>query len=256
MKVVILAGGFGTRLSEYTDIKPKPMVEIGGHPILWHIMNIYAHYGFKDFIVALGYKGQTIKEFFLNYYALNSSFTIELGKGQIQYHDVHPCDWRVTLVDTGMDSMTGGRLKRLKEYLGNETFMLTYGDGVADVDLKQLLAFHQSHGKIATMTAVHPKARYGELEIQDGIVREFKEKPQFKQSWINGGFMVMEPAFLELIDGDNTILEKEPMERLTLEEELMAFHHKGFWQCMDTLRDMKYLNELWDSGTAPWHIWT
>jgi len=255
MKVVILAGGFGTRLAEQTEVKPKPMVEIGGHPILWHIMQIYAAYGYKDFIIALGYKGQVIKEYFFNHHVLNSNFTIDLSNGKLDFYDGNSYDWKVTLVDTGANTMTGGRVKRLTSYLGNEPFILTYGDGIANINIQKLVDFHQSHQKLVTITAVHPKAHYGELETENNRILKFKEKPQFKQSWINGGFMVIQPEFLNMLKNDQTVLEREPMDRTAQSGELMAYYHEGFWQCMDTLRDMKYLNELWDSGHAPWKVW-
>jgi len=256
MKTIILAGGFGTRLSEYTDIKPKPMVEIGGQPILWHIMNIYANYGHKDFAIALGYKGEVIKEYFLNYYALKSDFTVDLANGNAHYLHKKAVDWKVSLIDTGLNSMTGGRVKRLKKYIGDETFMLTYGDGVANVDIQKLIEFHKSHGKMATITAVHPAARFGDLVMSDNQdVVSFKEKPQTTQGWINGGFFVLEPEFLDLIDGDLTILEEEPLERAAKAGELKAYLHDGFWQCMDTVRDRNVLEELWQIGQAPWRVW-
>lgn len=256
MKTIILAGGFGTRLSEYTDLVPKPMVEIGGQPILWHIMNIYAHYGYNDFVVALGYKGEVIKDYFLNYYSLKSDFTIDLSNGNANYHRKKTVDWKVTLVDTGLSSMTGGRVKRLQEYIGDETFMLTYGDGVANIDLAKLVNFHRNHGKMATITAVHPAARFGELVIsKDQSVQSFKEKPQTTQGWINGGFFVLEPEFLDLIKDDATVLEEEPLERAAQTGELKAYLHDGFWQCMDTVRDKNVLEELWQSGKARWKVW-
>lgn len=256
MKTIILAGGFGTRLSEYTDIRPKPMVEIGGQPILWHILNIYARYGFNDFVIALGYKGEVIKDYFLNYYPLKSDFTIDLSNGRANYLHKKSVNWKVALVDTGLDSMTGGRVKRLKEYIGNETFMLTYGDGVANIDIRKLVEFHKAHGKMATITAVHPAARFGELLIsKDQDVLSFKEKPQTTQGWINGGFFVLEPEFLDLIEGDHTVLEVEPLERAAEAGELKAYLHDGFWQCMDTLRDKNILEELWQIQKAPWKVW-
>ncbi len=256
MKTIILAGGFGTRLSEYTDIRPKPMVEIGGQPILWHILNIYARYGFNDFVIALGYKGEVIKDYFLNYYSLKSDFTIDLSNGRANYLQKKSVNWKVALVDTGLDSMTGGRVKRLKEYIGDDTFMLTYGDGVANIDIRKLVEFHKSHGKLATITAVHPAARFGELLIsKDQDVLSFKEKPQTTQGWINGGFFVLEPGFLDLIGGDNTVLEEEPLERAAEAGELKAYLHDGFWQCMDTLRDKNILEELWQTKKAPWKVW-
>lgn len=255
MKTIILAGGFGTRLSEYTDIKPKPMVEIGGQPILWHIMNIFAHYGYNDFVIALGYKGEVIKEYFQNYYSLKSDFSVDLANGKINYIKKKPVDWKVTLVDTGLNSMTGGRVKRLKEYIGNETFMLTYGDGVANININRLVEFHRNHGKMATITAVRPTARFGELLIsQDQDVISFKEKPQTTQGWINGGFFVLEPEFFDLIDGDSAVLEEEPLEKASEMGELKAYMHDGFWQCMDTLRDRKALEEIWQTGEAPWKM--
>ena len=252
MKVIILAGGFGTRLSEYTETVPKPMVSVGGRPILWHIMRTYAHFGHKDFYLALGYKAEFIKEYFLNYRSLNSDFTVDLGSGVVEPHQADNSDWRVTLVQTGLDSMTGGRVKRLQSFIGNEPFMLTYGDGVADVDLGALLDFHRSHGKMVTVSAVHPGARFGELEIDSGRVKSFQEKPQLGQGWINGGYFVMQPEFFDLIAGDATILERDPLEAVAGMGELMAFRHEGFWQCMDTKRDRDYLETIWSSGNVPW----
>ena len=252
MKVILLAGGFGTRLTEYTDVIPKPMVTIGGKPILWHIMQTYAHFGHKDFYVALGYKAEVIKEYFLNYRALNADFTVDLASGNVTSHQIDPVDWKVTLVNTGDASMTGGRVKRMKPYIGSETCLLTYGDGLSDVDLNQLITFHKSHGKMVTVTAVHPGARFGELEMKGEQVTSFQEKPQTGQGWINGGFFVIEPKFFNLIKGDQTILEREPLERAAQMDELMAFRHKGFWQCMDTKRDRDVLEKLWLSGKVPW----
>ncbi|MDG1737051.1 MAG: glucose-1-phosphate cytidylyltransferase [Paracoccaceae bacterium] len=252
MKVIILAGGFGTRLSEYTDVIPKPMVTIGGRPILWHIMNSFANHGHKDFHVALGYKASLIKEYFLNYRSLNADFTVDLGNGKIEPHQINEVDWNVTLVDTGLASMTGGRVKRMEPFIGNEPFLLTYGDGVSDVDISALVKFHKSHGKMVTVTAVHPNARFGELDIQEGLVKAFKEKPQTEQGWINGGYFVVEPSFFDFIAGDDTILEREPLEKVAEAGELMAFQHEGFWQCMDTKRDRDHLEELWASGNASW----
>ena len=254
MKVVILSGGFGTRLSEHTDIIPKPMVTIGGKPIIWHIMKNYASFGHKDFYLALGYKAEIIKEYFMNYRSLNSDFSVDLFDGQIQPHVLEDIDWRVTMVNTGIDSMTGGRVKRMKSFINNETFMLTYGDGVANINIDDLLKFHKSHGKMVTISAVHPTARFGELEIKDNKVISFEEKPQTKKGWINGGYFIVEPEFFELIKEDKTILEKEPLEKAAALGELMAFHHDGFWQCMDTKRDRDYLEDLWQSNSAPWKV--
>lgn len=253
MKVILLAGGFGTRLAEYTDVIPKPMVPVGGKPILWHIMQTYARFGHKDFYVALGYKAEVIKEYFLNYRALNADFSVDLASGAITPHQVDAVDWRVTLVDTGEKSMTGGRVKRLQKFIGNETCMLTYGDGVADIDLDALLAFHRSHGKMVTVSAVRPTARFGELEMDGARVASFKEKPQIHEGWINGGFFVIEPAFFEMIAGDNTFLEREPLENVAAMDELRAYKHDGFWQCMDTKRDKDSLEEMFLKGDALWH---
>ena len=252
MKVILLAGGFGSRLSEYTEVLPKPMVPIGGKPILWHIMKTYAHFGHKDFYVALGYKAEVIKEYFLHYHTLNANFTVDLGEGTVTSHQLDELDWKVTLVDTGLHTMTGGRVRRMKPYIGNETCLLTYGDGVSDVDLDQLIAFHQSHGKMITVTAVHPGARFGELVMKGEQVISFQEKPQTGQGWINGGYFVIEPEFFELIDKDMTILEKKPLERAAQMGELMDFRHNGFWLCMDTKRDRDNLEEFWNTGKAQW----
>jgi len=252
MKVILLAGGFGTRLAEYTEIIPKPMVPIGGKPILWHIMQTYAKYGHKDFYVALGYKAEIIKEYFLNYRALNSDFSVDLVNGIITPHQVDPVDWRVTLVDTGAGSMTGGRVKRMQKFIGNETCMLTYGDGVADINLDALLEFHRSHGKLVTVSAVRPAARFGELELDGSRVVSFQEKPQLQEGWINGGFFVIEPEFFDLIAGDSTLLEREPLEQASKAGQLMAYSHDGFWRCMDTKRDHELLEELWAKGNALW----
>ncbi len=254
MKVVILAGGFGTRLSEYTETIPKPMITVGGRPILWHIMRNYAHFGHKDFYVALGYKAEVIKEYFLHYRSLNSDFTVDLSNGAVKPHQTDDADWHVTLVQTGTESMTGGRVKRMQSFIGNEPFMLTYGDGVTDVDLDALLSFHKSHGKMVTVSAVHPSARFGELEMQDQQVISFQEKPQTGQGWINGGYFIIEPEFFDLIEGDQTVLEREPLEQAAKLGELMAYQHEGFWQCMDTKRDRDLLEELWRQGKAPWYV--
>ncbi|NLE30601.1 MAG: glucose-1-phosphate cytidylyltransferase [Phycisphaerae bacterium] len=255
MKVAILAGGTGTRLAEETDVKPKPMVEIGGKPILWHIMMHYSHYGYNEFVVALGYKGEYIKKYMLDYSSLQCNLTVTIRDGKvIRQGNNHP-DWTVELIDTGIDTNTGGRIKRLKPYIGNKTFMLTWGDGVSNIDLDQLLVFHRSHGRLATVTAVRPPARFGHLVFDGDHVVEFSEKPQTKEGWINGAFFVLEPQVLDYIEGDSTQWEKEPMERLAREGQLMAYRHSSFWQCMDTLRDKRLLQELWDSGKAPWKIW-
>ena len=253
MKVIILAGGFGTRLSEYTKLIPKPMVEIGGKPILWHIMNHYAKYGYKDFVIALGYKGQIIKDYFMRYYTLNNDFTIDLSNNHIDFINERPTDWKVTLVDTGHDSLTGGRIKRLQPVIGNEDFMVTYGDAVSDVNIEKLVKHHYDMGKLATVTAVHPAARFGELQLNDeGLVTSFKEKPQVNQGWINGGFFVFNPVIFDYIEGDQTTLEREPLERLAAEGELASYRHDDFWQCMDTVRDRDLLNKMWEEGNAPW----
>lgn len=251
MKVILLAGGFGTRLAEYTSVIPKPMVPIGGKPILWHIMQRYARYGHKDFFVALGYKAEVVKEYFLHYRSLNADFTVDLASGAISPLQQDPVDWRVTLVNTGDASMTGGRVKRLQKFIGNEPCMLTYGDGLADIDLDALLAFHRSHGKLVTVSAVRPAARFGELEMDGSRVTSFKEKPQLHEGWINGGFFVVEPAFFDFIAGDEIMLEREPMERAAAAGELMAYRHEGFWHCMDTKRDHELMESLWLKG-APW----
>ena len=253
MKVIILAGGLGTRLSEYTNIIPKPMVAIGGKPMLWHIMKTYAHFNHKDFYIALGYKAELIKDYFLNYRALNADFTVDLSSGDITSHQVESEDWRVTLVNTGEDSMTGGRVKRMQSYIGNEPFLLTYGDGVADIDLKELVAFHKNHGKMITVSAVRPSARFGELNLDGNKVSSFQEKPQLHKGWINGGYFVINPEFFDLIDGDSTMLEREPLEQATNAGELMAYRHDGFWHCMDTKRDHELLESLWEKG-APWAV--
>ncbi len=252
MKVIILAGGFGTRLSEYTESIPKPMVTVGGKPILWHIMNTYAKFEYKDFYVALGYKADVIKEYFLNYRTLNSDFTVDLSNGGIVAHQQDAVDWKVTLVDTGLNSMTGGRVKRMQDFIGDETFLLTYGDGVADIDIDALVKFHKSHGKMVTVSAVHPGARFGELDINNNVVTSFKEKPQVTQGWINGGYFVIEPEFFDLIEGDSTILEKSPLEKVAQMGELMSYQHDGFWQCMDTKRDRDSLEDLWETDSALW----
>ncbi len=255
MKVVILAGGLGTRLSEETSIRPKPMVEIGGRPILWHIIHLYMAQGFKEFIPALGYKGEVIKQYFMNYYYFSNDLTISLGDGRVQVHGDVKEDWTIHLVDTGLHTDTGGRIKRLARWVEGETFMMTYGDGVSDVDLNQLLAFHRSHGKLATMTAERPSARFGSLTLEGQQITRFEEKPQVGEGWINGGFFVLEPGVLDYIEGDHTTFEHEPLEHLARDGELMAYQHSGFWQSMDTLRDVRLLESLWESGKAPWKLW-
>lgn len=256
MKVVILAGGFGTRLSEETDIRPKPMVEIGGKPILWHIMKIYSMYGYKDFIICCGYKGYLIKDYFINYSKYRCDITVDLKKGDINIHKNYAEDWHVTLVDTGLNTMTGGRIKRVKEYIGNERFLLTYGDGVADVDIEKLVEFHEINNNLATVTSVQPSGRFGALNINaNNKVESFIEKPIDNGGWINGGFFVCEPEVLDYIEGDMTTFEKEPLEELSQKGLLYAYKHYGFWKPMDTLRDKTELEALWSIGKAPWKIW-
>lgn len=254
MRVAILAGGVGSRISEETEVKPKPMVEIGGRPILWHIMKHYSHHGFRRFVLALGYKGEVIKRYMVDYCSLQSDLTVELGKGSVRPHGAGADDWTVDLIDTGQDTATGGRIKRLQEHTGNSTFMLTWGDGVSNLDLHDLLAFHRSHGKLATLTAVRPPARFGHLDLDGDAITEFSEKPQLREGWINGAFFVLEPEVFDYVDGDATQWEREPLERLAADGELMAYRHDGFWQCMDTLRDKKLLEELWIEH-APWRTW-
>jgi glucose-1-phosphate cytidylyltransferase len=257
VKVAILAGGVGSRISEETEIKPKPMVEIGGRPILWHIMKHYAHYGHCDFVIALGYKGEVIKRYMLDYASLHSDLRVALRTGDVIHQNGNgsqPDDWTVDLIDTGPETATGGRIKRLAPFVGDSTFMLTWGDGVSDVDLDALLSFHRSHGKLATLTAVRPPARFGHLELDEDVVTEFSEKPQIGEGWINGAFFVLEPGVFDYIDEDSTPWEREPLERLAREGQLRAYRHPSFWQCMDTLRDKKLLEELWQDG-APWRTW-
>lgn len=256
MKIAILAGGLGTRLAEETEVKPKPMVEIGGKPILWHVMKHYAQYGYSDFAIALGYKGEYIKRWMKDLSSLHSNMTVKTGTGDVILHDSNDTDWSVDLVDTGQGTATGGRIKRLAPWVGNETFMLTWGDGVSNVDLDALLAFHRSHGKLATLTAVRPPARFGHLEFNGDQVTDFTEKPQTAEGWINGAFFVLEPQIFDYIDGDDTQWEKEPLERLAEEGQLMAYRHNDFWQCMDTVRDKKLLEKLWQEGNPPWKIWS
>lgn len=255
MKVLLLAGGYGTRLSEETDIRPKPMVEIGGKPILWHIMKIYSHYGFNDFVILLGYKGYYIKEYFANYFLHQSDITIDMTNGNVEVHNNSAEPWKVTLLDTGIESMTGGRIKRAKKYIGDEPFLLTYGDGVCDVNINLLVDFHKQNGKIATMTAIQPAGRFGALDIETNLVKEFVEKPAGDGNWINGGFMVCEPAILDYIEDDTTVFEQYPLQTLAKSGELSAYKHAGFWQCMDTLRDKISLNEMWESNNAKWKVW-
>jgi len=253
MKVILLCGGLGTRLSEETQIKPKPMVEIGGRPIVWHIMKSYEQYGFNDFILALGYKGEVIKDYFLHYHARQSDLTVHLKSGTVDYSNPTAEDWNVSLVDTGPSTMTGGRLLRLKSYVvDGGTFMLTYGDGVSNIDIQKLLEFHRSHGKIATVSAVRPPVRFGELLMDGQKVIQFQEKPQAGEGWINGGFFVFETGVFDFIKGDETLLERDPLEKLAEMGELMAYHHPYFWQCMDTIRDRDSLQNAWESGNAPW----
>jgi glucose-1-phosphate cytidylyltransferase len=255
LKVVILAGGLGSRLSEETSIKPKPMVTIGGLPIIWHIMQMYAHYGFNDFVVALGYRGDVIKEYFLRYRHYSSDLTVKLGTGDVQVHGGERPDWTIHLVDTGQQTATGGRVKRVAKWLEGEPFMLTYGDGVGDIDVGALLKYHRAHGRLATVTAVRPPARFGGLEFEGDSVSRFSEKPQIGEGWINGGFFVLEPGVLDYIQGDSTSWEREPLEKLAEDGQLVAYRHDSFWQAMDTLREVKILEELWSSGQPPWRVW-
>ena len=251
MKTVILAGGSGSRLAEETDVKPKPMVEIGGQPILWHIMSIYARYGYNEFIVALGYKGEVIKRYFLNLPQLRNDFSIHLANGRVEVHDGNRSDWVVHLIDTGLHTQTGGRIKRLASWIANKTFMMTYGDGVANINVQELVAFHRRHGRLGTVTAVRPPSRFGGLSFDGDLVAKFIEKPQIGEGWINGGFFVLEPGVFDYIDGDDMIFERRPLERLAEDRQLVAYHHEGFWQCVDTLRDVRLLNSLWETGSCP-----
>ena len=256
LKVVILAGGYGTRISEETTSKPKPMIEIGGRPILWHIMKIYSHYGFNDFIICLGYKGYVIKEYFKNYHLHMSDISIDLKRNKTKIHKNLSEPWNVTLIDTGQETMTGGRIKRIQPYIDGRTIMLTYGDGVADINLKDLLKFHKKHKKYATLTAVQPPGRFGALEIDEGTkVRKFLEKPAGDKGFVNGGFFVLEPEVFDYIEGDDSIWEREPLEGLASEGQLNAYQHKRFWYALDTLRDKNHLEQLWESGKAPWKCW-
>ena len=255
MKVLILAGGYGTRLSEETDIRPKPMVEIGGKPILWHIMKLYSYYGFNDFIILLGYKGYYIKEYFANYYLHQSDITFDMKNGQMEVHNNTSEPWKVTLIDTGLNSMTGGRIKRASKYINNERFMLTYGDGVSDVNIKNLLDFHIQNNSKLTMTAIQPAGRFGALDLDANKITDFVEKPAGDGNWINGGFMVCEPEVLNYIEDDSTVFEQEPLKKMASQNVTNAFKHYGFWQCMDTLRDKFLLNQLWEENRAPWKLW-
>jgi len=255
LKVVILAGGLGTRLAEETTIRPKPMVEIGGKPILWHIMNIFAAHEFTDFVVACGYKGESIKRYFSNFYLHNADISVDLRKGSVDLHNNRAPNWKIDLIDTGINTQTGGRIAGVRDWLGHKTFMMTYGDGVGDIDIRKLVDFHREHGKLATITAVRPPARFGGLEFNGDQVVRFSEKPQIGEGWINGGFMVLEPEVLNYIEGDDSIFERGPMERLAEDGQLMAYRHEGFWQPMDTLREKQLLEDLWQSGEAPWKVW-
>lgn len=256
MKVLLLAGGFGTRLSEETDIKPKPMVEIGGKPILWHIMKIYSKYGFNEFVILLGYKGYYIKEYFANYFLHQSDVTIDIQNGNMEVLNNSSEPWKITLLDTGIDSMTGGRVKRAQNFIGDEPFMLTYGDGVSDIDIAKLIEFHKSHGKAITMTSAQPDGRFGALEVaENNQVESFHEKPKGDGYWVNAGFFVCEPKVFDYIEGDFTIFEQEPLKNLARDGEMFTFKHEGFWKPMDTLKDKNDLNKLWNSGKAPWKVW-
>lgn len=257
MKVVILAGGYGTRISEESHLKPKPMIEIGGKPILWHVMKEYSHYGFNEFIICCGYKQHIIKEYFADYYLHNSDITFDFSdENKMIVHNNVAEPWKVTLIDTGLNTMTGGRVKRIKEYIGNQTFMLTYGDGVSDVNIEELLQFHKKHGKTATITAVSIDQRFGVLDIENGdTINSFREKSDNDNAYINGGYMILESEIFNYIEGDNTVLEREPLESVANKGELKAFKHEGFWQCMDTQREKLKLEELWESGQAPWKVW-
>jgi len=255
MKAVILAGGLGTRISEESHLRPKPMLEIGGKPILWHIMKIYAHHGINDFVICLGYKGYVIKEYFANYFLHESDVTFDLANNRMEVHQERAESWRVTLVDTGLDTMTGGRLRRVSKYLNDEDFCFTYGDGMADIDLHALIAAHKRHGMLATLTAIKPPGRFGALGLKGHQVKSFQEKPEGDGGWINGGFFVLSPRVIDFIEGDQTSWEKEPLETLASSKQLSCYQHHGFWQPMDTLRDKNYLNDLWAEHRAPWKLW-
>ena len=252
MKAVILAGGLGTRISEESHLKPKPMIEIGGMPILWHIMKIYSHYGINDFVICLGYRGYVIKEYFANYFLHTSNVTFDMARNHMEVHERYAEPWRVTLIDTGADTLTGGRLKRVREYVGSETFCFTYGDGVTDLDIGAVIAFHRKHGKKATLTAIEPPGRFGALNLEGAAVKSFQEKPA--DAWVNGGFFVLESSVFDYIEGDRTTFEERPLQQLATEGQLMSFEHTGFWQPMDTLRDKNYLEELWATN-PPWKVW-
>lgn len=256
MKVGILAGGLGTRLSEVTSVLPKPMVEIGGKPILWHIMKSYAAYGYKEFVIALGYKGEIIKDYFLNYRLHSRGLSIDLSDGQIEIHQGSCEDWKIHLLDTGLETQTGGRVKKIADFIGNEPFMLTYGDGVSNLNIDDLLKFHKSHGRYATITSVRPPARFGEIRFEGNKVTRFEEKPQVGEGWINGGFFVLQPEIIKFIDNDEKVIfERDPLERLAAIDQLMAYRHEKFWQCMDTMRDVRILETLWQENNAPWKVW-
>jgi glucose-1-phosphate cytidylyltransferase len=252
VKVVILAGGLGTRLSEQTEIRPKPMIDVGGRPMLWHIMRLYAACGFNEFVVALGYKSEVIKDYFVNYRYRAQDLTVDLASGRVEIRDEGGEDWKVHLLDTGQETQTGGRVKRAAQFIGDETFLMTYGDGIADIDIRSVVQFHRAQGRLATVTAVRPPARFGEIVFDGDLVARFSEKPQIGEGWINGGFLVLEPEVVRYIQEDATLWEREPMESLAKEHQLAAYRHEGFWQCMDTLRDVQLLNQLWASGKAPW----
>ncbi len=255
MKAVILAGGFGTRISEESVLKPKPMIEIGGKPILWHIMKIYSHYGINEFVICCGYKQYVIKEYFANYFLHNSDVTFDISKNSMHVHNNQAEPWKVTVVDTGEQTLTGGRLKRVREFVGNEDFCFTYGDGVSDLNIKELISFHKENGRLATVTAIQPPGRFGAMEMSGNEISKFQEKPKGDGSWVNGGFFILSPKVFDLIPGDETIWEREPLEKLASTKQLVAYKHQGFWQAMDTLRDKNHLEELWSSGKAPWKVW-
>lgn len=255
MKTVILAGGFGTRISEESYLRPKPMIEIGEQPILWHIMKLYSHYGYDDFIICLGYKGYVIKEYFADYFLHTSDVTFDLANNKMLVHNNYSEPWKVTLVDTGLNTMTGGRVKRIQPYVGNEPFMLTYGDGVSNVNIKELVKYHEDHKMLATLTAIQPEGRFGIMDLSENQILAFREKNQEDTGWVNAGFMVLEPKIFDYLSGDDCIFEREPLEALAAQKQLMAYKHYDFWQCMDTQRDKKKLEEMWEEGNAPWKVW-